>query len=122
MILIVDDNEDSRKYLAALLRRQGFTVRTADGAGAALAMMRQQMPRLVVLDEQMPGMTGLELLEQLRADREFEDVRVVFLSAAFEHGKAKRALDLGALEWLVKGVHGPKHILAAVARAYAPAA
>jgi CheY-like chemotaxis protein len=120
MILIVEDHDDSRDMLARLLRRQGYVVRTAACAAAALALAGEQAPRLFILDQDMPGMCGTELLRAIRSDPALDDSRVIFYSGTFEHTLAKIAMELGAMEWLVKGVHSPKHMLAAVARAYDP--
>ncbi len=119
MILAVDDNRDAREFLAILLRKQGYVVHTADGGTSALEIARKHLPRLFILDEQMPGMTGTELLARIRADASLAQAKVIFLSAAFEHGNTKKALEMGALDWLVKGIHGPAHIIASVSRALA---
>jgi two-component system alkaline phosphatase synthesis response regulator PhoP len=121
MILVVDDHRDSREFLATLLKRQGFVVRTASSGKDALEMAQQQPAKVFILDENMPEMSGLELFERMKELGLLDNAKVIFLSGTFEQKIAKQALDAGAMEWLVKGVHGPKHIMAAVARAVMPA-
>jgi CheY-like chemotaxis protein len=58
MILIVDDESDSRKLLVSLLSSEGYMVRAADGGELALASLMIRLPELILLDLRMPGMDG----------------------------------------------------------------
>src|SRR5260221_338490 len=66
-LLVVDDHEPNRDALSRRLARQGYGVTTAEGGPAALALLGSRHYDLVLLDVQMPGMTRLEVLRQLRA-------------------------------------------------------
>lgn len=117
MILIVEDNDDARRYLSVLLRRTGQPVFTARDGEEALRVAANHPPALFLLDYMMPGMNGLELFSRLRADPAYANARVLFLSAAFNKDLARQAVRDGAVDWLVKGTHGAADILAAVNRA-----
>lgn len=120
MILVAEDHADSRIYLVRLLAKQGYMVMAVEDGVEAIKTAKLKQPKLLILDEQMPGMTGMEVFERLREDKTLPQPKVIFFSATFDHDLAKKALEMGAMEWLVKGVHGPTHILSAVARAMDP--
>lgn len=66
-ILVVDDSEDVRTLLQTFFGDQGFEVMRAASGAEALEQIAQQLPQLVICDYSMPGMTGLELCQQLRS-------------------------------------------------------
>lgn len=78
-VLIVDDDPDIRRFLSFLIEDAGFAVNTASDGVMALDAIKSQPPHLVLLDLQMPGMLGQEVLEQMRI--EGIPVPVVFMSA-----------------------------------------
>jgi CheY-like chemotaxis protein len=102
MILIVDDQFYNREPLKRLLNRSGYRAEAASSGPEALSLAQSSKPELVVLDEMMPGMSGLEVLRKLRSDPETQDVPVIMYSAAEPGDKRQEAKKLGA-EWLTKG-------------------
>lgn len=82
-ILIVDDNEDLRELLAALLMREGYEVWTAENGARALEVLAEhtEPPCLILLDLMMPVMDGTEFLQVLRDRQQLDDLPVVVLSA-----------------------------------------
>ena len=80
-ILVVDDTADCVVILSSMLRGQGHAVRTADCGAAALAAIAGQRPDVVLLDVMMPGMSGLEVLERVRATPATADLPVILLTA-----------------------------------------
>lgn len=99
-ILIVDDDEGVVKTLSRFLKKKGYKISTALGGKEALAFMKKETPDLVLLDALMPGMDGIETLEQMR--RQFPKVDVVMISALKEEVVAQEAIKMGASEWLPK--------------------
>ena len=102
-VLIIDDNEQIAAPLAALLRSEGHAATYAPGAGAALSHLRQSPPDLVLLDLSMPLVDGLDLLDALRSEPRYADVRVAILSARDDEASVAEAERLGACEFIVKG-------------------
>ncbi|MCA9548664.1 MAG: response regulator [Myxococcales bacterium] len=101
-VLVVDDEQDVRRVLAALLLDEGFEAHTAPGAEEALALIAQLEPAVVVSDLKMPDRDGLWLLEQVR-DR-FDDVEVILLTGYGQLETAVQALREGASDYLTKPV------------------
>ena len=66
-ILVVEDDMDSRVVLAQLLELQGATVLVADSGNTALRLLRKHSPNVLLSDITMPGMDGIELIEEIRA-------------------------------------------------------
>jgi signal transduction histidine kinase/ActR/RegA family two-component response regulator len=118
-VLAVDDNAVNLLVLDQLLSSFGHEVAKAASGAEALSVMAERAFDLVLLDIQMPGMTGVEVLEKLRAgDGPNRDAPVVALTADVTSGGRKRYLDLGFTE------HSPKPIqiealLESIARAVA---
>jgi PAS domain S-box-containing protein len=100
-ILIADDNADMRGYLARLLRRYWRVETVADGE-AALTLVRQSPPDLVLSDVMMPRLDGFELLRELRADPRTSSVPVVLVSARAGAESAIEGLEAGADDYLIK--------------------
>src|SRR5688572_21704048 len=80
-ILIVDDNAQNLKLVRVLMASEGYDVRTAVDAEGALALLETFTPRLILMDLQLPGMDGLELTRQLKADPVRSSISIVALTA-----------------------------------------
>jgi PAS domain S-box-containing protein len=80
-ILIVNDAPDQLTLMESLLRKAGYSVRTAEDGLQALELVRQERPDLVISDVSMPRMNGLEFCQRLRADSELRSVPVLLISA-----------------------------------------
>jgi PAS domain S-box-containing protein len=106
-VLVVDDNAVNRRYLERLLTRWQMTVRTADGADQALALLTQPSEGsfdLVILDGQMPGVDGFTLAEKIRAIPELAGAAMMMLTSAGLRGDAARCRELGMAAYLTKPV------------------
>lgn len=101
-ILVVDDEADIVALVAFHLVKAGFRVSTASSGSDAIAMTRQEVPSLIVLDLMLPGMSGFEVLEALRADPATRSVAVLMLTARREEPDRIRGLTLGADDYLTK--------------------
>lgn len=101
-ILIVDDDPVVRSLLTEILRPHGFSVIETDGGDAALALVKVEPPATIILDLMMPGMTGLQALEQLK--EKAPCVPVIILTAHGDIPSAVQAMRLGAYHYLTKPV------------------
>jgi CheY-like chemotaxis protein len=82
-ILIVEDQEANREFLAALLQYRGCRVLTAGNGEDALAVAREARPDLVIADVLMPRMDGYEFVRQLRKDPVIGSMKVIFYTASY---------------------------------------
>ncbi|WP_091877060.1 heavy metal response regulator transcription factor [Massilia yuzhufengensis] len=101
-ILVIEDEPKTGDYLQRGLTESGFVVRLARNGRDGLALAREEVPELVVLDVMLPRMDGWEVLAALRADPATEGVPVLFLTARDEVQDRVRGLELGADDYLVK--------------------
>jgi DNA-binding response OmpR family regulator len=100
-ILIVEDHPTMREAMRLVLEGEGFAIEEAADGEAALAAIHASPPDLLFLDLNIPGTSGTGVLEAVRADPAFADVRVIVVTAAGEEGRAE-ALRLGADEYFTK--------------------
>lgn len=101
-LLVIDDNTLNLKLARLLLGTEGYHVRTAEHAAAALAVLESFHPRMILMDLQLPGMDGLELTRRLRADPLFDDVMILALTAFAGSADAQRAKDAGCDGFVTK--------------------
>lgn len=100
-ILLVDDDEAGRAALGAVLAENGYDVTTAGDGRAARALLEASTPDLIVLDVNLPDMTGFELFAQLRDREETREVPVLFVSGStMDEQSVVRALSSGACDYL----------------------
>ncbi len=83
-ILLVEDDDEVRLVLSAVLAESGYRVRAAEDGFVALAELKAEIPDIIVCDLNMPKMSGIELLEAVR--RQFPKIPLVAMSGACSHG------------------------------------
>jgi CheY-like chemotaxis protein len=103
-ILVADDKASSRELVKAILENLGYEVEEARDGIEALEAIRNSRPDLVLLDFQMPGLTGHEVMARLREDERFADLPVVALTASAMAGDRDKALAAGFTSYLAKPV------------------
>ena len=101
-ILVVDDEADIVALIAYHVAKAGYRVSTATTGTEALAAAERDRPALVILDLMLPGLSGYEVLEQLRATEATRSVGVLMLTARREEQDRIRGLSLGADDYLTK--------------------
>jgi DNA-binding NtrC family response regulator len=109
-VLVVDDKDLLRDSVGATLRRAGYTVITAGDAASALEAIARRRPDAVVTDLKMPGMSGLELIEQARALD--DEIPIVMMTAFGAVESAVSAMKLGAFDYLTKPFEGDELVVA----------
>jgi DNA-binding NtrC family response regulator len=108
-VLVVDDKEMLRDSVGVTLQRAGFTVLAAPGGAQALEIIQRRRPNAVVTDLKMPGMTGVELLENIRELD--DDMPVVLMTAYGTIETAVQAMKLGAFTYITKPFEGDELIV-----------
>jgi two-component system phosphate regulon response regulator PhoB len=101
-ILVVDDEPDIVALVSYHLAKSGYRVVTASSGTEALESARRERPALVVLDLMLPGISGYDVLERLRAEEATREVGVLMLTARREEPDRIRGLSLGADDYLTK--------------------
>jgi two-component system, OmpR family, phosphate regulon response regulator PhoB len=101
-ILVVDDEPDISALVAYHLARASYQVRTAPDGQEALRAVQSQLPDLIVLDLMLPGVSGLEVLRELRRRPETKAVPVILLTARREEKDRIEGLELGADDYVAK--------------------
>ena len=109
LVLVVDDKEMMRDSVGATLRRAGFEVALAPSARDAIASIAKRRPDAVVTDLKMPGMTGLELLEQISGLD--DELPVVLMTAFGTIDTAVEAIKLGAFDYITKPFEGDELVI-----------
>jgi DNA-binding response OmpR family regulator len=102
-ILVIDDEEDLRRFVKLRLSRAGYKVFEAVNGIEGIEQLYKVRPHLIVLDIMMPRMDGWETCRRIR---EVSDVPILILSAKGDRGSQVKGLDLGANDYLAKPFAG----------------
>ncbi|HLQ57093.1 MAG TPA: response regulator [Streptosporangiaceae bacterium] len=101
-VLLAEDDADIRDLVTFKLRQQGYEVRAFEDGLSALASARDEMPDLALLDITMPGMSGLDVCRELRADPATADVPIILLTARAQESDIETGFSVGADDYVVK--------------------
>ena len=107
-VLVVDDNQDVRDLVVHILSADGFHVFSASEGLNALSILKANDIDLVLLDVMMPGMSGLEVLTEIRtgSDKKIREVPVMMITAKSSTEDIDKALAIGANSYVVKPFRG----------------
>ena len=114
-IVIADDEEHLGYMVKFKLEKSGYQVVWKMDGREALEAVRQERPALVILDVMMPGLTGFEVLEAIKAEDNLKDTPVVMLTARGQEADTLKGISLGAADYIVKPF-SPAELLARVQR------
>ncbi len=103
-ILVVDDEEDILDFLSYNLKKEGFEVSTASNGADALEIANKSLPDLIILDIMMPELDGIEVCRRLRAQPQFQQTIITFLTARDEDFTQIKALDVGGDDYITKPI------------------
>ena len=101
-ILVIDDTVASLRLISRMLEEAGYSVSLAENGEQALSMVAGKPPELILLDVLMPGMSGFEVCERLKADPKAGGIPVVFLTASDDPRDSIAGLRLGAVDYISK--------------------
>jgi PAS domain S-box-containing protein len=104
VILLAEDNEANISTLSSYLKAKGYQMLVAKNGQEAVVLAQTQKPDLILMDIQMPGMDGLEAIQQIRHDPNLDDVPIIALTALAMTGDRERCLTAGADDYLSKPV------------------
>jgi two-component system phosphate regulon sensor histidine kinase PhoR len=114
LILVADDSREIRNFLEhSVLVPAGYTVRSAEDGMSALILAREIKPDLLITDQQMPNLTGIELIQHLR--RDLPHLPAILITAEGSESLVVEALRAGAVDYLIKPFEA-EYLLAAVGR------
>jgi two-component system cell cycle response regulator DivK len=112
-ILYVEDNEFNRKIVKQLLAQTKYRLREATDGEAGLRMAQEEAPDLILMDVQLPKMSGLEATRRLRADPQTAAIPIVIITSYALSGDAEKAKEAGATAYLAKP-YSPRDLLAKI--------
>lgn len=103
-ILLVDDEPDILEFLGYNLRKEGYRVFTSTNGKDALALAKQELPHLIILDVMMPGMDGIETCTEIRQVPDLKNAIIIFLTARGEDYSQIAGFEAGADDYVTKPV------------------
>ncbi len=104
IILYIEDNYHNRRIVRKILQSRGYTLVEAKDGVSGLAMVRKLKPPLILLDIGLPGLDGLQVVAQIKADRRLQKIPVIALTASAMRGDRERFLEAGCDDYLSKPV------------------
>jgi CheY-like chemotaxis protein len=102
MILVAEDSHTVQAMVSSRLERSGYDVLATDNGSDALRLAQEHRPALVILDIEMPGMTGVEVTRRLRADDGTRGIPVILLTSRDQDADIAAGYAAGASEYITK--------------------
>jgi two-component system cell cycle response regulator DivK len=112
-ILNVEDNEFNRKIVRQLLAKTSYRLREAADGEAGMALARESPPDLILMDIQLPKISGLEATRQLKSDPRTAAIPIIVITSFALSGDEQKARDAGATAYLAKP-YSPRELLAKI--------
>lgn len=107
-VLVIDDDEDLRLLARKALVRDGHVVLEASDGEEGIRLLESESPDMLVLDLNMPGIDGFEVLRRVRGHLQFSRLPVIVLTALGDEGSARASFQLGATDFLAKPFTSPQ--------------
>ena len=117
VILYVEDNFQNRRLVTKLLKSRGYKVLEAEDGKTGLQLIRDFRPPVVLMDIDLPEMSGLEVTKIVKADLELRNILIIALTASAMRGDRERFLAEGCDDYLSKPIQ-PLELLAKVGQYY----
>jgi diguanylate cyclase (GGDEF)-like protein/PAS domain S-box-containing protein len=102
VVLVVDDERTNREILSRMLVRSGYDVLTSDNGESALERIEEQLPDLILLDVNMPGISGFDVLKSIRSRYRDTELPVIMVTADTERDSVVNAFRAGANDYITK--------------------
>lgn len=104
-VMVVEDNEKNRKLMRVILKAKGYNVVEAATGEEALGILKNQKPDIILMDIQLPGIDGLTLIKQIKADASTKGVPILAVTAYAMKGDEQKFRDAGADGYLSKPIN-----------------
>lgn len=101
-VLIVDDNVVNTKVLSLILKDEGYLIRCLNDPTKVMDALEEQIPDIILLDVDMPDITGFELCAQLKSSELYKDISIIFISAMTNTEDIVQGFQLGAVDYIAK--------------------
>src|SRR5574337_1087619 len=102
-VMVVEDNEKNRKLMRVVLKAKGYNVIEATTGEEALGILKNQKPDIILMDIQLPGIDGLTLAKQIKADT--NDIPIIAVTAYAMKGDEQKILDTGCDAYVSKPIN-----------------
>jgi len=102
--MVVEDNEKNRKLIRVVLKAKGYNVIEATTGEEALSLLKEQIPDIILMDIQLPGIDGLTLIRQIKADAGKKDIPIIAVTAHAMKGDQQKILDTGCDAYMSKPI------------------
>lgn len=112
-VMVVEDEGDIRDILKGLLEEEGFQVVTLDNTMTLLEDVKRNQPDLLLLDQMLPGRTGIDALRELRSNEQYAKLPVIMVTGLSGEDDKVAALDIGADDYVTKPFY-PKELAARI--------
>ena len=109
-ILIVEDNELNMKLFSDLLSAQGYNILKTDDGVAALELSRRERPDLILMDIQLPSVSGLEVTKWIKEDEDIKNIPVIAVTAFAMKGDEEKIRDGGCEAYISKPISVPNFL------------
>lgn len=116
-VLVVDDEKDILQIVKYNLELHGYEVETAENGVNAIEKLKTYKPELIILDIMMPHKDGIQTCIEIRANPEYDDILIIFLTALSDEKSEIRGLELGADDYIAKPIK-PKLLVSRVHSAF----
>jgi CheY-like chemotaxis protein len=104
-VMVVEDNEKNRKLMRVVLKSKGYNVIEATTGEEALNLLKNQKPNIIMMDIQLPGIDGLTLIKQIKADAMTKEIPIIAVTAYAMKGDEQKILDTGCEAYMSKPIN-----------------
>ena len=103
-VMVVEDNEKNRKLMRVLLKSKGYNVIEATTGEEAISTLKKQKPDIILMDIQLPGIDGITLVKQIKADANTNDIPIIAVTAFAMKGDEQKILSFGCNGYISKPI------------------
>ncbi|MEB2310078.1 MAG: response regulator [Candidatus Brocadiaceae bacterium] len=104
-VMVVEDNEKNRKLMRVVLKSKGYAVIEAATGEEALNLLKNQKPNIILMDIQLPGIDGLTLIKQIKADAMTKEIPIIAVTAYAMKGDEQKILETGCDAYVSKPIN-----------------